>query len=147
MSDLNQTPPETKKTEKAAGTLNVYCKLPHGITYILRNGKKLTLNGYLDKPYPGQLAGVASRDAVGGFGVTRNVDAAAWEEIVDDHGDSLSHVNGLIFAHKSERDGTAEAREKKAERNGFEPINPARDPLFDKEQNSNNLPGIQGAAS
>jgi hypothetical protein len=132
MSDLNQNPPEQKKaekSEKASGTVTVYCKLPHGIIYDLPNGKRVRLVGmYGDTRSPLQVSGLAGRDAVMGFGVTRNVDAADWEKIVEDHGDSLSHANGLIFAKADEKSGTAAARERQKEKSGFEPYDPNAHP-------------------
>jgi len=134
MTDATNTPPTEKPavSKKPSNPINVYCKLPHGIRYTLANGDEVRLIGALgDERSPLQTAGMPGRDSVAGFGVTRNVDPSAWEEIVKTHGKSLAHVNGLIFAHESEKSGVSEAKEKKAEPTGFEPIDPSKDPMRD----------------
>jgi hypothetical protein len=133
MSDVNATPPAEKPAgKKPSNPLTVYCKLPHGIRYTLSNGDELRLVGALgDERSPLQTAGMPGRDSIAGFGVTRNVDPSAWEEVVKSHGKSLAHVNGLIFAHESDKSGVSEAKEKKAEPTGFEPMDPSKDPMRD----------------
>lgn len=134
MTDVTTTLPAEKPaaSKKPSNPINVYCKLPHGIRYTLANGDQVRLVGALgDERSALQTAGLPGRDSVAGFGVTRNVDPAAWEEIVKTHGTSLAHKNGLIFAHESNKSGTAEAKEKKSEITGFEPIDPAKDPMRD----------------
>lgn len=134
MSDVNATQSAEKPTagKKVSNPLTVYCKLPHGIRYTLSNGDELRLVGALgDERSPLQTAGMPGRDSIAGFGVTRSVDPSAWEEIVKSHGKSLAHVNGLIFAHDSDKSGVSEAKEKKAEPTGFEPMDPSKDPMRD----------------
>lgn len=131
MSELNNPPeaPAVSTAKNSGKTVTVYCKLPHGIIYELPNGKKVRLVGmYGDVRSPLQVSGLAGRDSIMGFGVTRNVDAADWEQIVKEHGDSLSHANGLIFAKADDKSGTAAAREREKEKTGFEPYDPTAHP-------------------
>ncbi|WP_042295875.1 hypothetical protein [Paraburkholderia bannensis] len=140
----------TKALEKPAGskkttqgnTITVYCKLPHGIRYNLPDGSTLRLIGSLgEERSPLQVSGMPGRDSVAGFGVTKNVDPAAWAWVVDNHGDSVAHKNKLIFAQEvNDADsGAAEASEKSGEATGFEPIDPSKDPTNDKDANARNL--------
>ncbi|AMM14238.1 hypothetical protein AX768_09165 [Burkholderia sp. PAMC 28687] len=131
MAETNPNPnaPAVAAPKKASGTVTVYCKLPHGIVYDLRNGKKVKLVGmYGLERSPLQVSGLAGRDSVAGFGVTRGVDAAAWEEIVEDHGLSAAHENGLIFAKSDEKSGAAAAAEREKEKTGFEAYDPDAHP-------------------
>jgi hypothetical protein len=131
MVETNPNPnaPAVAAQKKATGTFTVYCKLPHGIVYDLRNGKKVKLVGmYGTARSPLQVSGLAGRDSVAGFGVTREVSAAAWEEIVEDHGLSAAHENGLIFAKSDEKSGAAAAAERQKEKTGFEPYDPNAHP-------------------
>ncbi|CAM2143793.1 conserved protein of unknown function [Pararobbsia alpina] len=130
---------ETTEVKKS-GPVNVFCKLPHGIKYVLRNGTVVEFTGTygqdrLSRDFKnGELAG----DIVAGFGVTRNIDGAVWAEIVEGHGKSVAHKNGLIFATPAAdaRSGASQAKEKERERTGFEPIDPTKDPMRDADQGS-----------
>jgi hypothetical protein len=128
MSDITN-PPAVVTNKNSGKTVTVFCKLPHGIIYELRNGKTVRLNGmYGNERSPLQVSGLAGRDSVAGFGVTRNVDAEAWDEIVKDHGLSAAHGNGLVFAKSDEKSGNSAAKERTAEKTGFEPYDPAKHP-------------------
>lgn len=120
---------ETKAAEpKVSKPVKVYCKLPHGIQYILPNGNRVRLKGfYGDERSPLQVSGLPGRDTFLGFGQTF-VEAEDWEQIVKDHGKSAAHVNGLIFAAKDERSGQSEAREKEGQKTGLEPYDPQAHP-------------------
>lgn len=136
-----EKPVGSKKTTQG-NTVTVYCKLPHGIRYTLPDGSELRLIGALgDERSPLQVSGMPGRDSVVGFGVTKNVDPEAWAWVVEKHGSSLAHKNGLIFVQESNdaKSGAAEANEKSGERSGFEPIDPNKDPNNDKEANARNL--------
>ncbi|EIF30960.1 hypothetical protein BCh11DRAFT_06472 [Burkholderia sp. Ch1-1] len=123
-------------------TVTVYCKLPHGIRYNLPSGEELRFVGALgDERSQLQVSGLAGRDSVAGFGVTKNVSVEAWAWVVEKYGKDAAHRNGLIFAHEKEKSGSAEAKEKADEKTGFEPIDPSKDPNNDKEGNKQNLGG------
>lgn len=147
MSDINATQSAEKPTagKKVSKPITVYCKLPHGIRYPLPDGSELRLVGALgNERSPLQVSGMPGRDSVAGFGVTRNVNADAWAWVVENHGDSLAHKNGLVFSKDAgdEKSGAAEAKEKSKEITGFEPIDPAKDPNNDKDANARNLAGV-----
>jgi hypothetical protein len=118
------------RTEKNSGkTVTVFCKLPHGIVYDLPNGTSVRLVGmYGDVRSPLQVSGLAGRDSIAGFGVTRNVSAEDWEQIVKDHGKSLAHAKGLVFAKADDKSGASAAREREKEKTGFEPYDPNAHP-------------------
>ncbi|SKC78333.1 hypothetical protein SAMN05445504_2379 [Burkholderia sp. CF099] len=118
--------PEEQKA--ASKPVKVYCKLPHGIRYTMPDGREVRLVGALgDERSPLQVAGMPGRDSIAGHGVT-SVEAEDWEQIVKDHGKSLAHVKGFIFAAKDDKSGQAEAREKADEKTGFEPYDPSAHP-------------------
>ncbi len=152
MPETNEKQPTDKKPAAAAAptaapatsgeTVTVYCKLPHGIRYNLPSCEELRIVGALgDERSQLQVSGLAGRDSIAGFGVTKNVRAEAWEWVVEKYGKDAAHRNGLIFAHEKEKSGSAEAKEKADEKTGFEPIDPSKDPNNDKEANKQNLGG------
>ena len=109
---------------KAAKPVKVYCKLPHGIRYVMPGGREVRLIGmYGDERSDLQVTDMPGRNSVMGFGVT-TVDADDWEQIVKDHGESAAHVNGFIFAAKDDKSGEAQAREGEDEKTGFEGYDP-----------------------
>lgn len=119
--------------------VNVYCKLPNGITYPMPDGRKVRLVGfYGDERSPLQVSGLPGRNSIAGFGVTRNVESELWDEIVKAHGKSLAHKNGLIFAQPStdKKSGAAQAKDQEREKTGLEPIDPTTDKMRDKAQGS-----------
>lgn len=128
MAETTNEKQTDKTTADAAVTVKVYCKLPHGIRYTMPDGREVRLVGALgDERSALQVAGMPGRDSVAGHGVTP-VAAEDWEQIVKDHGKSAAHVNGFIFSAKTDKSGAAEAREKAAEKTGFEPYDPAAHP-------------------
>jgi hypothetical protein len=119
--------PEAQE-QKVLKPVRVYCKLPHGIQYLLPNGKRVRLKGfYGDERSALQVSGLPGRDTFFGFGTTL-VDAEDWEQIVKDHGKSVAHKNGLIFTAKDERSGQSQAREHETEKTGLEPYDPQAHP-------------------
>ena len=66
----------------------------------------------------GKAAGVLP---LGAYGVTVNVPRGAWEQIASVFKEDARFKNGLIFATKA-ANARAEAKERKALRNGYEPI-------------------------
>lgn len=105
----------------AKPTVNVFCKLPLGL--MIHVGKvSVTLKGTQQAE--------RERTLVNGFAVTPGVDAAfyaAWVEL-HKHGEDKTLIftpleRGLIFASVSAKDGAVEAKEKRAEKTGLEPMN------------------------
>ena len=58
---------------------------------------------------------------VGAYGITTNVPKEAWEQISTIYKDDARFKQGLIFATTANK-ARSEAKERKALRNGFEPI-------------------------
>lgn len=126
MAEKNET--NESKQAAPAKPVRVFCKLPHGIRYVMPDGREVRLVGmYGDERSDLQVTDMPGRHAVMGFGVTL-VNAEDWEQIVKDHGKSAAHVNGFIFASKDEKSGESEAREKEDEKTGFEGYDPSKHP-------------------
>lgn len=118
---------------KVSKPVKVFCKLPHGIRYVMPDGREVRLVGmYGDERSPLQVVGMPGRDAIAGHGVTL-VDAEDWDQIVKDHGKSAAHKNGFVFAAKDDKSGEAQAKEGATEKTGFEPYDPNAHPE-DKSQ-------------
>lgn len=66
----------------------------------------------------GKAAGVLP---LGAYGITMNVPKEAWEQIASIYKEDARIKKGLIFATKASN-ARAEAKERKALRNGYEPI-------------------------
>jgi hypothetical protein len=66
----------------------------------------------------GKGAGVLS---IGAYGITMNVPKEAWKQISTIYKDDARFKDGLIFATTANK-ARSEAKERKALRNGFEPI-------------------------
>ena len=66
----------------------------------------------------GKAAGVLP---LGAYGITMNVPKKAWEQIASIYKEDARIKKGLIFATKASN-ARAEAKERKALRNGYEPI-------------------------
>ena len=71
----------------------------------------------------GEPSGTLSKG--GAFGITMNVPAEAWKQIERNFADDPRFKNGLIFATTANK-ARKEAVERKALRNGYEPIDPNR---------------------
>jgi hypothetical protein len=135
----NTTPaPETKSGD----TVTVACKMPHGIelrAYRMVEAAEPSPGGsrlvqkaeqipgsftVMGNSYPEGGAPRASR-MEGGYALTPGVPKKLWEQWLADNKDSPMVRNGLIFAHGSERNALAEAREKEKVKSGFERLDPA----------------------
>jgi hypothetical protein len=102
--------------EKTTTTVTVAAKLPNGVHLDLQkdNGQRtrVTLNGFNHS------------DAVGGFGMTHNVNAAFFAEWLEKN-KSLDMVkNGLIFAHAEVKSVVDVALNSEDLKSGLEPLNP-----------------------
>lgn len=96
-----------------ADTVIVGCKLPHGLETQM-GGQTVV------------LAGNNSTEIVGGYGLTRDVDKAAFEKWLIDFAEFPPVKKGLIFAQTSERSVRAEANEKADEKTGLEGLDPKK---------------------
>lgn len=93
----------------------VGCKLPNGLI--------LQLPGH-DKPVT--LKGANSSRVLGGYGTT-SVDKEAFEKWLKDVGHKFDFVkNGSVFVVDNMKDARAVAKERRAERTGFEPLDPLK---------------------
>lgn len=94
-----------------ADVIIVGCKLPHGLEIQLA-GKTVV------------LAGANSTDITGGYGLTRDVDKAAFDQWLLDYKDFPAVQQGLVFAQTSEHKARAQATEQADVRTGMEGLNP-----------------------
>jgi hypothetical protein len=113
----------TAPKSDAAKTVTVACKLPHGLELRLYKVEKDTPAQLLPGD-PVVLAGTNADNAVGGYGLTENVDAAFFAAWMDQNQTFPAVRAGLIFAD----DSTAKVRDRAVEQarleSGFEGINP-----------------------
>jgi hypothetical protein len=93
--------------------VTVGCKLPHGL-HLDVAGQRIT------------LLGTNASNVIGGHGITENVDKELFEKWLSDNKDSAAVTGGFIFAHGKVENVKAEAKEKKANKNGFEGLDPAK---------------------
>jgi len=99
--------------KRSAKTVSIACKLPQGLTIHLTGQRE-----------PVQLHGANSHFNIAGHGITQNVPVETWEAIQKQHAHALWLKNGFVFANSDGDDLQEEASDKKALRNGFEPIDP-----------------------
>lgn len=140
------TPPNAPNTAKDSRgeTVTVACKLPHGIVlraFVMREQSETTPQGSREvkvaEQIPGEFTvlgnsypeGMAPRARMEGtFALTPGCPKELWERWLKDNKNSPMVVNGLIFAHGTERSAIAESREKDGERSGFERLDPTKLP-------------------
>ena len=102
-------------------TVTVCSNFPRDITFEVKDRAGRTVE-ILIKGNSGHLRGKAAGVLpLGAYGITMNVPKEAWEQIVSVYKDDARFKNGLIFATKASN-ARAEAKERKALRNGYEPI-------------------------
>jgi len=98
--------------------LTVACKLPHGMNTEITDpdtGETVILNG----------ANHESAARSGGYGITENVPADAFEKWTKDRGDSFLPVkNKLLVWGADAKKVVDQAREQSEVVNGFEPVDP-----------------------
>lgn len=94
-----------------ADVIIVGCKLPHGLEIQL-GGKTVLLNGN------------NSTDIVGGYGLTYDVDKAAFDQWLLDYKDFPAVQQGLIFAQTTDQKAKSQAKEQAAVKTGLEGLNP-----------------------
>ncbi len=91
--------------------MKVACKLPNGLT-IKHKDVTVTLNG------------ATHSSAVGGFGVTLDVDADWFKSWQEEAKDFPAVSNGSIFAFDRDTAAVRERRNDPTVRTGLEPLNP-----------------------
>ena len=102
-------------------TVTVCSNFPRDITFEVKDRAGRTVE-ILIKGNSGHLRGKAAGVLpMGAYGITMNVPKEAWEQIVSVYKDDARFKQGLIFATKASN-ARAEAKERKALRNGYEPI-------------------------
>ena len=125
-----------KKTEFATGdvimpdeieevvkndTVTVCSNFPRDVVFVVKDnaGKDVEI---LIRGNSGNLRGKAAGVLpLGAYGITMNVPKEAWEQIASLYKDDARFKRGLIFATTANK-ARGEAKERKALRNGFEPI-------------------------
>lgn len=102
-------------------TVTVCSNFPRDITFEVKDRAGRTVE-ILIKGNSGHLRGKAAGVLLmGAYGITMNVPKEAWEQIASVYKDDARFKNGLIFATKASN-ARAEAKERKALRNGYEPM-------------------------
>ena len=102
-------------------TVTVCSNFPRDITFEVKDRAGRTVE-ILIKGNSGHLRGKAAGVLpLGAYGITMNVPKEAWEQIANIYKEDARIKKGLIFATKASN-ARAEAKERKALRNGYEPI-------------------------
>lgn len=102
-------------------TVTVCSNFPRDITFEVKDRAGRTVE-ILIKGNSGHLRGKAAGVLpLGAYGITMNVPKEAWEQIASIYKDDARFKQGLIFATKASN-ARAEAKERKALRNGYEPV-------------------------
>ena len=102
-------------------TVTVCSNFPRDITFEVKDRAGRTVE-ILIKGNSGHLRGKAAGVLpLGAYGITMNVPKEAWEQIASIYKEDARIKKGLIFATKASN-ARAEAKERKALRNGYEPI-------------------------
>lgn len=105
-----------KRNVSSTDFLTVACKLPSGLHIKIPEHRiDIKLHGY-NSPHN-----------IGGHGMTQGVNAAQWAAVEEKYKEAKWLTSGAVFAVNKPEDASAQAIERKAERIGFEPVNP-RDP-------------------
>lgn len=87
--------------------VTVGCKLPNGLL--------LEQDGYTV-----QLNGANASNLVGGYGLTENVDKAAFDKWIKVHGDQAYVKNELVFAQAKTNSAESKAKENADVKSGLE---------------------------
>lgn len=144
MSDPNTNPPQTPSKGNSE-TVTIACKLPHGIVlrafHMAEVSEPVMGGGSREVKKAQQIPGEFTVLGVSfpqngaprgrmefGFALTMGCPRELWERWLKDNKDTPMVKNGLIFAHGSEKSAVSEAREKEAQRSGFERLDPNKLP-------------------
>lgn len=112
---------------KTTGKICVACKLPHGL--LIQLYKPLVPNKPAEADgEPILLAGENSRDTVGGFGITENVDAARFAAWMSENKSFPAVRANLVFAEDTLDKVRHRAREQAKLVSGFEGLDPEHPP-------------------
>ena len=102
-------------------TVTVCSNFPRDVTFEARDNKGKLVE-ILIRGNGGHLRGKSAGVLpIGAYGITTNVPREAWEQISTIYKDDSRFKNGLIFSTTANK-ARAEAKERKALRNGFEPV-------------------------
>lgn len=102
-------------------TVTVCSNFPRDIVYEVKDRAGRTVE-ILIKGNSGHLRGKAAGVLpLGAYGITMNVPKEAWEQIASIYKEDARIKKGLIFATTANK-ARAEAKERKALRNGYEPV-------------------------
>jgi hypothetical protein len=132
-----------------ARTVTVACKMPNGLTLRLfameehtepvMGGGHRTFQKAVDVGARVVIAGTATpfgsapkAEVVGGYALTRNVDADFFAKWMEQNKDSALVRNKLIFAHAKTDTARGAAAEMAETRSGLEPLMPDTDPRIPK---------------
>lgn len=96
-------------------TCVVGCKLPHGLRVDLKVGAEVIQI---------ELKGRNAARIVGGYGMTANVPADAFDVWMDEHKHFPYVRNGFVFKHSDMASARAHAKEMRNERTRLEPLDP-----------------------
>ena len=134
---------EQVQTPKAAKTVTVACKMPNGLLLHLQEeytdheqtpngvrdikrhrkvGEGVTVNGCA---MPVGVPNPPKKQLVGGYALTRGVDAEFWAKWVEQNKDAPYVKNGIIFAMPNRDAVEDKAEEQEAIKSGLEPLNPS----------------------
>lgn len=91
--------------------VSVACKLPHGLNVAVDNAVVT-------------LLGTNSDSAIGGYGITDNVDKEFMDEWLKRNADHPAVKNELIFINTKNADTKAKAKDLKENKNGLEGLDP-----------------------
>lgn len=101
-----------RASTKTSDMITVACKLPQGLVIPLPDGSKLTLNGALS-PF-----------AIAGHGMT-DVKNGVWAIVEAEFADAAWLKNEVVFAMGDRDSAVDKAEDRKGEKVGFEPVDPA----------------------
>lgn len=103
------------RTKRSADMLTIACKLPQGLSIPMPEGPNVVLNGK-NSPF-----------ALAGHGMT-DVKAATWAIVEEEYADASWLKNEMVFAMGDRDSAVEKAEDRKDEKAGFEPVDPAKLP-------------------
>lgn len=113
----------------ASSTVTVACKLTHGLIAQLYKFVD-TPTGRMAQPMgaPVTLKGGNDKDAVCGWGITKDVDRSFMEQWLKDNLDMTAVKDGFIIVRDTVDKAAGEATDKADKKTGLEPLDPEAPP-------------------
>lgn len=108
--------------QNSTKTVTVGCKLPHGLHLALHEKQG---DEWIETQRV-TVAGANAAEIIGGHGITTGVPKDFWDEWLRRNKNSPAVRNGLIFADESAARVAGASNERKANRTGFEGIDPKK---------------------